>query len=113
MPPGIGDAALDAVRLLGRAEHLVVATPSRVVIETVRRTLALLRRIDAPVLGVLENMRRDGDPATVGALAEDCGAPYLGAIPFDAELETATGHPERLARTGTAAAIARLADRLL
>ena len=32
MPPGIADAALDAVRLLRRAEHLVVATGSRIVV---------------------------------------------------------------------------------
>ena len=63
MPPGIADAALDAVRLLRRAEHLVIATGSRVVVETVRRTLRLLKQIDAPIVGLVENMRRgDGEP---------------------------------------------------
>ena len=112
MPPGISDAALDAVRLLPRAEHLVVATDSRVVLETVRRTLDLLRRVRAPILGLVENMRR-ADGAAVRDLARDQGLPYLGALPFDPGLESATGDPARLARTAVAGELRRVAERLM
>ena len=112
MPPGISDAALDAARLLGRAEHLVVATDSRVVLETVRRTLSLLRRVRTPILGVLENMSRDGGDA-VRELAREHDVEYLGALPWDAGLEPASGDPTRLAHTALAAELGRLAERLM
>jgi len=112
MPPGISDAALDAARLIPRAEHLVVATGSRVVVETVRRTLELLLQIRTPVLGVVENMSR-GDGTRVAELADDHGVPYLGAVPFDPALEEATGDARALAGTEVAGALRRLSERLL
>jgi ATP-binding protein involved in chromosome partitioning len=112
MPPGIADAALDAVRLLRRAEHLVVATGSRIVVETVQRTLVLLKQIDAPVVGLVENMRRS-EGELVRALARDNGVPYLGAVPFDPAVEEATGDPDRLAATEVAGALRGLSQRLL
>lgn len=107
LPPGLGDALLDLVRLLPRAEYLAVATPSRVVVETVRRTLALLAGAGVPVLGVLENMRRGESPLVTG-LAADAGLPYLGTLPFDEEVEAAVGDPERLVRTAPVAALCHL-----
>lgn len=104
MPPGLGDALLDVVRLLGRAEFLVVATRSRVVLETVRRTLKLLEQVGTPVIGVLENMRRTED-AAVGELAADAGLVFLGRLPFDESFEEAIGDVERLARTDMARAL--------
>lgn len=104
MPPGLGDALLDAVRLLPRAEFLVVATASAVVLETVKRTVGLLRQVGAPVLGVLENMRR-GDNGRVPDLASGAGLPYLGALPWDEGIEDAAGNPELLAGTLAAAAL--------
>jgi len=106
------DAALDAVRLLERAEYLVVATDSRVVLETVRRTLGLLRRVRAPILGIVENMRRD-EGGAVRELAREYALDYLGALPWDAAIEPATGDPQRLARTDFATELGRLVDRLV
>jgi ATP-binding protein involved in chromosome partitioning len=112
MPPGIADAALDAVRLLRRAEHLVVATDSRIVVETVRRTLTLLKQIDAPVIGVIDNMQR-GEGGRVRDLAVELGVEYAGAVPFDPAVEEATGRPDRLAATDAAQALRGLARRFL
>ena len=104
MPPGLGDAALDAARLVPRAEYLVVATPSRVVLETVRRTLRLLKQLELPVAGVVENMRREEGDA-VATLARDLEVPLLGALPFDATLEAAAGDQDRLEATAFATAL--------
>ena len=112
MPPGIADAALDAVRLLRRAEHLVVATGSRIVVETVLRTLKLLKQIDAPVIGLVENMQRS-EGELVRALAQNNGVPYLGAVPFDPAVEEATGDPDRLTATEVARALRGLSQRSL
>jgi ATP-binding protein involved in chromosome partitioning len=111
MPPGLGDAKLDALRLLRRAEFLVVSTPSRIVRETVRRTLRFLGDLGANVLGVLENMQRARLP-DVPALAAECGATYLGALPFDDKVEEATGDVERLRRTAFMAALREQAAEL-
>ncbi len=108
MPPGLGDAALDTVRLLGRAEFLVVATAARVVRETVKRTLRLLDQVGVGVLGVVENMARDGGDG-VEELAAEFGVPLLGVLPFDGEVEEAMGDAERLASTSFARALARVA----
>lgn len=112
MPPGLGDALLDAVRLLRRAEHLAVATGSQVVLETVRKNLALLRRLDVPVAGVVENMAR-GPGGAVGRVAEEFAAPYLGCVPWDDEVEAALGDPQRLLSTRAGAAIRAVGLELL
>lgn len=111
MPPGIGDATLDAVRLLPRADYLVVANDSAVVIETVRRMLRLLTELKAPVAGVVENMARGG--TAVAELARSFGVPWLGAVPFDPALEAALGDPDRIVRTEAGRAIASIAGGLV
>jgi ATP-binding protein involved in chromosome partitioning len=108
MPPGLGDAALDVLRLLGRAEQLVLATSSRVVLESVDRALGLLGRVSARCLGLLENLRREPTGA-VADLARRRGVPFLGALPYDPGLEAALGDVPRLLETPFAAALAAAA----
>ena len=107
MPPGLGDAALDVVRLLPRAEYLVVATESRVVMETVTRTVRLLARLEATILGWVANMHR-GDSTAIERLAADSGIPFLGSVPFDPGLEAALGDVEQLSRSAVAQALRRI-----
>ena len=115
LPPGLGDTLLDAVRWIPRAELLAVAGSSRVVLETVRRTLRLLAELPSPVAGVVENMRRDeaGPTEAVRSLAREFDVPWLGALPFDEELEAANGQVDRLRSTAFAGALRKLKDRLL
>ncbi len=112
MPPGLGDTALDAARLIPRAEYLAVANASHVVLETVRRNLTLIGELDATLLGVIENMQRAATDR-VHRLASECGAPYLGAVPWDEGLEEALGSIERLAATRAAAALTPIARALV
>jgi ATP-binding protein involved in chromosome partitioning len=112
MPPGLGDATLDAVRLLPRAEYLAVATSSRVVLETVRKTLRLHAELQTRMRGLVENMRRRESPA-VRDLAAEFALPFLGALPYDQTLEETIGAPARLSRTVFAAAIRDVGDTLL
>ena len=111
MPPGLGDAALDAIRLIERASYLVVATPSKVVLETVRRTVGLLAQTGVSIEGIVENMARDA-LEDVASLAAATGLPFLGSLPFDRDVEDAIGHPSRLSGTVFAAAVGELAQRL-
>jgi ATP-binding protein involved in chromosome partitioning len=95
MPPGLGDAALDVIRLLPRAEFLLVGTASRVVIASVGRATRLLAELGVPLLGVVENMARKHDPAVPG-MARAAGVPYLGSLPWDAGWEDALGDAARI-----------------
>jgi ATP-binding protein involved in chromosome partitioning len=112
LPPGLGDLALDAARWLPRAEYLVVGVRSRVVLETLRRMLRLLRDLDLPVAGLLENMAR-GEHDAVAAEARAFDVPWLGALPFDASLEAAYGDGARLAASPFARALEPIAGALL
>jgi ATP-binding protein involved in chromosome partitioning len=111
MPPGLGDATLDTVRLLPRAEYLLISTASSIVVETVRRTLRFHVELKSRIAGVLENMAR-GDGDAVCSLAREFDLPYLGALPFDPTVEDATGDTERLAATPLATAMGDVVDKL-
>lgn len=113
MPPGIGDATLDVLRLIPRVEFVAVSTPSRIVVDTVRRTLELLNSVEAPVLGVVANMERGDGDAPVQALAGLAGVPYLGAVPFDPGVEAAAGDPPALLATDAGVAVRGVAKSIL
>jgi ATP-binding protein involved in chromosome partitioning len=112
MPPGLGDAALDALRLLPRVEFLVVANGSAVVLETVRRMLRLLVELRAPIVGVVENMAR-GRSGAVSDLARDFDVAYAGALPDEHALEASFGDPLRLVTTPLGLALGRIARTIL
>jgi ATP-binding protein involved in chromosome partitioning len=112
MPPGIGDATLDLLRVLGRARVLLVTTPSRVAQEVVARLGALLIESGAPALGFVENMVGPAGASRAPAL-ESLGLRRLGELPFDAGLEAATGDVARIRETAFAHAIADLAPQIL
>jgi len=111
MPPGLGDATLDVIRLIRKAEYLMVANGSRVVRETVRRMARFLGELEVPVVGMVENMAR-GDSGAVRAMADEFDLPLLGSLPWDDTVEDAVGDPDALAKTRFAAALDRVADGL-
>ncbi|HDI52981.1 MAG TPA: ATP-binding protein, partial [Candidatus Bathyarchaeota archaeon] len=78
MPPGLGDATLDLMRLIPRMEFLIVTTPSRIAFQTVRRLIELLREADRVILGVLENMVLESSERIRGEV-EAMGLKYLGS----------------------------------
>jgi len=89
MPPGISDASLELLRLIPRAELLIVSTPSRLSEETLRRSLKLFKQLGSPVTGIVENMSRKAAGTK----------PSLGAIPFDPHYESAVGNPLKIEKT--------------
>jgi ATP-binding protein involved in chromosome partitioning len=107
MPPGLGDVTLDLVRLLGRAEYLVVANRSPLVLETVRKTLRLHTELGTRIAGVVENMASAQASPAVRELAAEHDVRWLGALPFDHTIDAALGDPSRLTRTPFASALAQ------
>jgi ATP-binding protein involved in chromosome partitioning len=108
MPPGIGDAVLDLVRLVKRIEFLIVTTPSLLAFETVKKQVRLLQDLKVPIIGIVENMKRD-KAKDIEQETEKLGAKFLVGIPFDLEVEEAIGDVTRLLETTLAQRIQELA----
>ncbi|MCD6312759.1 MAG: P-loop NTPase, partial [Thaumarchaeota archaeon] len=97
-PPGLGDLLLDLLRLIKRLGFLVVITPSKLSLETARKLILLLRSVNAPIVGVIENMLMD-DSQSLEEEVKKLEAKFLGSIPLDPEVEKALGDPENLLET--------------
>jgi ATP-binding protein involved in chromosome partitioning len=111
MPPGIGDAVLDLVRLVARIEFLVVTTSSRLAFATVRKLLGLLGELHVPVVGVVENMKMSNS-RNAQEQTEALGVRFLGEIPFDATVEDAIGSADKLLETAVGQKMSALAGLL-
>jgi len=98
MPPGLGDAVLDLIRLLPRIEFLIVTTSSQLAFESVRKQLSLLKELKVPIVGIVENMKLTGSK-NVRYQAENLGLKLLAEIPYDLTIEPAIGDPEKLQKT--------------
>lgn len=98
MPPGIGDAVLDLVRLIKNIEFLIVTTPSLLAFETVKKQANLLCGLKMPIIGVIENMKMDTRNG-IQIETEKIGLRYLGEIPYDLRVEVAIGDRTKLLTT--------------
>ncbi|MBX9618148.1 MAG: Mrp/NBP35 family ATP-binding protein [Hyphomicrobiales bacterium] len=94
MPPGTGDAALTLAQIVPLAGAVVVSTPQDMALIDARRGLAMFRRVDVPILGVIENMSfflcpKCGNRTDIfghGGAEDDAArlqVPFLGQIPLD------------------------------
>jgi ATP-binding protein involved in chromosome partitioning len=99
MPPGIGDATLDTIRLIPKLEFLVVTTPSRVAYQSVRRLLIMFKKLNINVIGVLENMVMN-KTKYIESEVNEIEMNYLGTLDYCEELEHALGDVKALASTG-------------
>ena len=108
MPPGIGDATLDTLRLVPGIEFIVVTTPSVVAYQSVKRLLLLLRDLKIPIIGVLENMVVNRS-RYVEDEVKSLGLRYLGALDYDEDLEATIGDPGRLMKTRFGKSVGKLA----
>ena len=111
MPPGIGDATLDLIRLIKNIEFLVVTTSSQLAFETVRKLVKLLKELKVPVAGVVENMKM-GDSKNIQQQTRKLGLIFLGEIPYDTQVEEAIGNKNRLASTVLAKKVEEIASKI-
>ena len=109
MPPGIGDAVLDLVRLIKRIEFLIITSPSLLAFETVKKQVILLCNLKMPIIGVIENMKMD----KAKGIAEETGKlglKFLGEIPFDPQVEAAIGDVGKLLNTAVGKKVQQAAN---
>jgi ATP-binding protein involved in chromosome partitioning len=108
MPPGIGDAVLDLIRLVKRIEFLIVTTPSQLAFETVKKLVSLLKDLKVPIIGVVENMKME-HAKSIHQQTEKLGTAFLGEIPYDPKVEEAIGDETKLLDTALAKKIREIA----
>ena len=97
MPPGTGDAQLTMAQQVPLAGAVIVSTPQDLALIDARRGVGMFRKVNVPVLGIVENMSYFIAPDTgkrydifghggVRLEAERIGAPFLGEVPLDMAL---------------------------
>jgi ATP-binding protein involved in chromosome partitioning len=111
MPPGIGDATLDLIRLINNIEFLIVTTPSQLAFETVRKLASLLKELKIPVIGVIENIKMNHSKTTQQKTRE-LGVEFLGEIPYDSKVEEAIGNTNKLLNTTLTKKVENISDLL-
>jgi ATP-binding protein involved in chromosome partitioning len=93
MPPGTGDAQLTLAQNVPLKGAVIISTPQDLSLIDARRGLAMFRKVNVPVLGIVENMSyfqcpHCGTRSDIfghgGARheAERLGVPFLGEIPL-------------------------------
>lgn len=98
MPPGIGDATLDLIKLVKKIEFLIITTSSKLAFHTVKKQLKLLKELKVKVIGVVENMKIN-KIKTIQTETEKLGINFLGEIPYDKTLEESIGDGNKLSAT--------------
>src|SRR6201996_4484707 len=106
MPPGTGDAQLTLAQNVPLKGAIIISTPQDLSLIDARRGLAMFKKVNVPVLGIIENMSyfqcpHCGTRSDIfghgGARheAERLGVPFLGEIPLHISIRTASdsGNP--------------------
>ena len=97
MPPGTGDVQLTISQQTPLAGAVVVSTPQDLALADARKGLAMFRKVEVPIFGIIENMsyficgKCDERHEIFGhggakAEAKRLGVPFLGEIPLEAAL---------------------------
>ncbi|MDJ0931405.1 iron-sulfur cluster carrier protein ApbC [Breoghania sp.] len=97
MPPGTGDAQLTMAQQVPLAGAVIVSTPQDLALIDARKGLNMFRRVDVPVLGIVENMSyflcpHCGERSDIfghggaKAEAEKLGVSFLGEIPLHMDI---------------------------
>ncbi|MCS7302980.1 MAG: Mrp/NBP35 family ATP-binding protein [Bacteroidota bacterium] len=102
LPPGTGDVQLTLAQQIPLSGAVIVTTPQQLALADVRRSIAMFRRVNVDILGIIENMsyyipsdapeKRYYIFGQGGGkqLAEEAGVPFLGEIPLHDDIRTST-----------------------
>lgn len=94
LPPGTGDAPMSLAQLVPLTGVVIVTTPHHIAANIAGKSVQLFRRLNSPVVGVIENMAgfacetcgsvtRIFAGTTGQELATELKIPFLGSVPLD------------------------------
>ncbi len=125
LPPGTGDVQLTMIQKHKPAGAVIVSTPQDLALIDATRAIDLFAKAGIPVIGLIENMSgyacphcgEVSDPFGKGgaeAAAERLGIPFLGRIPLEISIRTASdaGTPPAAGNGPEAQVFAELAEKL-
>ena len=110
MPPGTGDVQLTMAQQVPLSGAVIVSTPQDLALIDARKGLAMFRKVDIPVLGIIENMSYFLCPSC-GERAEIFGhggaeieakkldVPFLGGIPLHMDIRAKSDAGQPIAAT--------------
>jgi ATP-binding protein involved in chromosome partitioning len=93
LPPGTGDVALSLAQRLKTTGTVLVTTPQEIALQDVYKSVSMCKKLNLPVLGVIENMSYFVDPSGLRheifgsgggqKIADFAQVPLLAQIPLD------------------------------
>ncbi len=96
LPPGTGDAQISLCQTVPLDGGLIVTTPQEASIGVVRKGIEMFKKVNVPILGIVENMSYftapDGERVEIfgyGGGQDEAGrqgVPFLGEIPIFTEI---------------------------
>jgi ATP-binding protein involved in chromosome partitioning len=109
LPPGTGDAQLSLAQSVPLTGGVIVTMPQQVSISDARRGATAFKRLEVPIIGVVENMA--GDVFGTGGgeeAAQLIGGEFLGSVPLEPLVRVGgdSGQPIVIAAPESAAAVA-------
>jgi ATP-binding protein involved in chromosome partitioning len=110
MPPGTGDVQLTMAQQVPLSGAIIVSTPQDLALIDARKGLNMFRKVDVPVLGIIENMStficpKCGERTDIfghgGAKleAEKLGIPFLGGVPLDMDIRAKSDEGQPIVAT--------------
>ncbi len=127
LPPGTGDVQLTLSQIIPLTGAMLVTTPQDVALLDVRKAAAMFKKVNVPILGVVENMSYFNCPHCGERVeifshgggrkaAEQFGCEFLGEIPLDVRVRQGgdDGRPVVVhdPKSGPALVIKEIADKL-
>jgi ATP-binding protein involved in chromosome partitioning len=111
LPPGTGDIQLSLCQTIPLTGAVIVSTPQDLALEIAAKAAAMFKKLDTPVLGVVENMsfyvcshcgERDDvfGHGGVRRISEELGYPFLGEIPLSTAIRIHSDSGDPLAKEG-------------
>ena len=114
MPPGTGDVQLTTAQSVPLTGTVIVSTPQDVALLDAGKALMMFKKLNVPVLGIVENMSSFVCPhcnnptdlfghGGAQAAAARFGVPFLGEIPLHLRIREGgdSGHPVVAGASGT------------